>query len=369
MIKDLKNLRSLFKNRKHILIATGVKHNPDAIFAGQALSLLLKNNKIQNTLIQKNVSGSKIWKSKIKDFPGLIVSPSIPKIYSFSLPKGVSPENITWEKGEKAYKVKLMARSEIEGNINDIKITEEFESPDLLIFIGNKSDITLGNLGMSKDEYDKISKIIILSNKIFIDDQISAQEEFTSSKSFSLRVFQLMKNADLDLEGTEQINSILLAGIISHTDGYKINVKPIIFETSNELIKKGADYQMAYHLSNNNLSINKLLNLSKLYSSTKKIQDGVYEAFLDLTGLKGRELNIPDIMKVSEVYDAKISVIVIKKGNLTKIYIKNRKEDLDLKPILRKFKGKGNKEQGVIEFEGNYKKALAIIYPKLFVQF
>ena len=99
------------------------------------------------------------------------------------------------------------------------------------------------------------------------------------------------------------------------------------------------------------------------------MREGVYEASLDLTGLKGRQLNISDIMKVSEIYDAKITVVVIKKGNSSKIYIRNRLRGLDLKPILRKFKGKGNRGQGVIETEGNFKKKLSDIYPKLFVQF
>lgn len=359
----------MFKNKKHVLIATGVKHNPDAIFAGQALSLLLKKNNFQNTLIQKNVTGSKVWRSKTQDYPELVISPSIPKVFTFSLPDGISPESITWEKSENLYKIRLQTKSESTPTLKTLEVNEESESPDLLLFIGNKSDITLNNLGMSKIEYEKISKIIILSNKVYIDDQIDASEELISSKSFSLRVFKLMKNSGLDFFKSKQIYTLLLAGIISHTDGFKTNVNSSIFEVANELIKNGADYQLAYHLSNNNLSINKLLNLSKLYSSIKKIREGVYEASLDLTGLKGRQLNISDIMKVSEIYDAKITVVVIKKGNSSKIFIRNRLRGLDLKPILRKFKGKGNRGQGVIETEGNFKKKLSDIYPKLFVQF
>lgn len=362
-------LHSLFNNKKNVLIVTGAKHNADIIFAGQALSLLLKQTNVFNRLVQKNVSSSKIWREKIKDFPELVISPTLPKTYEFSLPVGISPENITWEKLHNEYRVKIQANGEILGNEKTVEIKEEVESTDLLVFIGNKSDITAENLGITKELYENIPKLIILSNKIFLNNQELIEETMNSSKSFSFRLFEVLKMVGQNLNYSKEVYTLLLAGIINHTNSFKKNVNSKVFERIKDLIDLRGDYQQAYHLSINNFTLKKLLQLSSLFASTKELGEGVYEARLKINSKNEGKVEVSEMMKISEVFNAKIVIIIVEYKGTNKIYIKSRLKSLDLKSLLKEFKGKGNNSQGVIETKKDVDKTLQKVYPKLFVQF
>lgn len=357
----LNPLLSLKDSQKTALIITGTKYSSDVVFAALAMHSALKCNGHDPHLLGSRLLSSQIWKYKLSALKNININGQPPSRYIFKLPAGFNLKDISWEKDNDQILVKMDAQS-FDKKIPPLKIQSSPLEPDLIIYIGTNSGLDqIEKQFPAKNK--KTQKLIILPKKVSFQDKEISIDGLDSLKSFSLKIFNLIKELELKIESDTA--SYLLSGLIAHTNAFKKNCNPELFTVVKKLLDLGADYQQAYSLGVKDLSLKKMHFLAELMRTTIIVKPGVYQAGLILSKPLKMRLDVMDLMKATEIYDCDLAVVSISTPIINRTYIRNSSEKYDLKKLFKELNGKGNKQQGVIESTGDIGLMHANIYAKL----
>jgi hypothetical protein len=354
-------LLSLKDGKKTILIITGTKHSSDVVFAALAMHLALKDQGHDPHLLSSRLLSSPIWKHKLASLKKININGQPPSRYIFKLPPGFELKDISWEKDQDQILVKMDAQS-FAKKIPPLKIQSSPLKPDLILYLGTNSGLDQIAKQLPQ-ESGSVDKLLILPKKISFKDKDLDIAEISQSKSFSLKVFNLLK--DLGIKIDKDAANYLLSGLIAHTNVFKKNCSAEMFLVIKNLIEIGADYQLAYGLGVKDLSLKKIYFLAELQRTTIVVAHGVYQAGLILNKPLKMRIEVEDLMKLTEIYDCDLAVVSISTPLINRTYIWSNSDKYDLKKLLKSLKGKGNKYQGVIESNGDIGQIHAQIYQEL----
>ena len=246
--------------------------------------------------------------------------------------------------------------------IPPLKIQSSPLEPDLIIYIGTNSGLEQIEKQFP-EKNKKPHKLLILPKKVNYQDKEISIDGLDQLKSFSLKIFNLIKELDLKIDNSAA--TYLLSGLIAHTNAFKKNCNPELFTVVRKLLDLGADYQQAYGLGVKDLSLKRMHFLAELMRTTIVVTPGVYQAGLILSKPLKMRLDVMDLMKATEIYDCDLAVVSISTPLINRTYIRSSSDKYDLKQLFKNLNGKGNKQQGVIESNGDIGLIHAKIYQEL----
>jgi|GEM_PF-3600896 len=357
----LNPLLSLKDSQKTILIITGTKYSSDVVFAALAMHSALKSNKLDPHLLGSRLLSSQIWKYKLASLKDVNINGQPPSRYIFKLPSGFKLKDISWEKDNDQILVKMDAQS-FDKKIPPLKIQSSPLEPDLVIYIGTNSGLEQIEKQFP-EKNKKTHKLLILPKKVNSQDKEISIDGLDQLKSFSLKIFNLIKELDLKIDNSAA--TYLLSGLIAHTNAFKKNCNPELFTVVRKLLDLGADYQQAYGLGVKDLSLKRMHFLAELMRTTIVVTPGVYQAGLILSKPLKMRLDVMDLMKATEIYDCDLAVVSISTPLINHTYIRSSSDKYDLKQLFKNLNGKGNKQQGVIDSNGDIGLIHAKIYQEL----
>ena len=179
-----------------------------------------------------------------------------------------------------------------------------------------------------------------------LNNTVIPEPQSNASKSFCLRIRDLLGKADIAIP--KDSATMLLAGIISHTNTFRKSISLELFDKITELVKDGADYQAGYQLAVQDLTLKKAKLLSEILNNVKEIGPGIYFSQGALPAGQKLKLKINEVLKLAEIYDCRLAVVAVRSGAQNLVYLKSNDSKIDLKKILAELKGKGNTTQGLI---------------------
>lgn len=337
---------SLLNKAKKILIIPNTQNNGDIFFASLALDGVLKQADKQVYILSERLNTSSIWKYKLKTFKNIHPISNIPVRLQLTLNQNrFNINNLSWEKKDGDFNIYLDTEKEVidPGQIELQKIKMDF---DLIIAIGTINGNSLVNLGLPEKILNKTTRLFITPSKIALNDLILLEPKQNELKSFSIRIKNIIEYAQIAL--TKDSATMILAGIITHTNTFKKSISLDLFDSVKALVKKGANYQSSYDLAVQDLTLKKAKLLSELLNNIEEKSEGIYFSQGNIPPGQKLKLKINEVLKLTEIYNCRMAVVAVKSGPQNLVYIKINDLKIDLKKILIQLKGKGNSTQGLI---------------------
>jgi len=336
----------LLTKAKKILIVPNTQNNGDILFASLALNSALTQTGRQAYILSNRLSNSALWKFKLKQFKNIHSIAAIPSRLQLTLDqKELHINDLSWELSKGKYHIYLDTGS-TDALPGQVKFKQSRMDFNLIIAVGSINSNALLNAGLDPELLQNTDHLFIANTKMALNNTVIPEPQSNASKSFCLRIRDLLGKADIAIP--KDSATMLLAGIISHTNTFRKSISLELFDKITELVKDGADYQAGYQLAVQDLTLKKAKLLSEILNNVKEIGPGIYFSQGALPAGQKLKLKINEVLKLAEIYDCRLAVVAVRSGAQNLVYLKSNDSKIDLKKILAELKGKGNTTQGLI---------------------
>lgn len=342
------NIKNVWNQAQSILIIANTKSNADIIFACLALLDYAKKTKKNIELYSATLLKSKIWRHTAgKDLQPYLIEDLKPRLAINLDTKDIQIDAVNLLKTDTGYQIQL--------DTNDINLSQRLKPRmvnskskyDLVIVVGPPT------LGLNISEFSK--KTLYISNQnipteILVDNVILFKG---SAKSFTIKAKEMFHI--LNSEISVSTSTLLLSGLISYSAAFTKNISANLFATVNELVSKGGDYHKSYNYAVNNLTPANVRLIGEGLVNIEQLKNGLYSCYLNQSQIKSLVLKPKDIFKFSEIYNCKLALVFIEGQAINKAYLKTAYKEVNLKKILKNYRGKGNNYDGLILTNTSYK--------------